>query len=328
MLGKKARTENRTTTPSGQLRSLYLKLRAPIAFLGALLGCAYLALAGNPLGWGLGLLVLVGMAGHRSARSLAQLFGGKGGGWSKRYTNETVIALVLLAALYIFTQQSLFALFAFIALLYLLAGELLPSGGSPSEVRTSIEEAVVALVVALAAWFLLSFVLQTASPLNVVTSCSMQPALDRGDFILLQGGEVKVPVYSTPLRLDQLRVTVERVPCTVNGESSSCDGVLEVGGQKFPISRENDILVYVPEPRITDYIIHRAALAIDANGTWYYLTKGDNNQLLDQPVVHPVRQESVQGKVLFRIPLLGYLKLLLFMQFGQPAGCDTAVRMA
>jgi hypothetical protein len=302
------------------------KYRAPLSFAVAFLGAAYLGFTGNPLGWGLAFLVLFGAAAYRSADRVARAVGPKGLAWIRRYTRQALVALALLAALYIVTQFALFALLAFIALLYLLAGELLPSSGSAREVRAGIEEAVVALAAAIAAWFLLSLALQTGSPLNVVTSCSMRPVLDRGDLILLQGGAVRAPVYLTDARLDQLRVTVERTDCLVNGERALCDGVLVVGDQRFPLSRENDILVFEPEPRITDLIIHRAALAIDAAGSRYYLTKGDNNQRVDQPALRPVRAERVQGKVLFRIPYAGYLKLLLFLQFDEPEGCRTEVR--
>lgn len=321
MKGEKARQETRHAL--GQSR-----LRAPMAFLFGFLCCAYLGFTGLQLGWLLAALIVLLAVAHRFAESLSRAFGGSAGGWARRFSREALAALVLLAALYVFSREPFVGLLAFIALLYLLAGELVPGGGSASEIRSGIEETAVALDTALGLWLLLSLSLGTASPLNVVTSCSMRPALDRGDMIILQGGAVKAPLYSTDLPLEQLRVTVRRGECLVNGQSAPCDRVLEVGGQEFQLSTENDVVVYVPEPRITDLIIHRAALAIDAAGKNYYLTKGDNNQFLDQPAIRPVSESQVQGKVLLRIPLVGYLKLLMFMQFDNPEGCDTEVRQA
>jgi len=38
-----------------------------------------------------------------------------------------------------------------------------------------------------------------------------------------------------------------------------------------------------------------------------------------------VREEDLKGKVIFRIPILGYIKLLISgpQYYGEPEGCDT-----
>lgn len=301
--------------------------RAPAAFVIGLLGAGFLILSNNPLGWAVGALVLLALGTFLGAARISKLAGPSTRSWTKRYTHQATIALVLLAGIYIFTQQPLVALLAFITLLYLLVSELLPVGGSANEVRLAVEESLIALDTALIAWVVLSLVLATNTPLNVVTSCSMRPALDRGDLILLQGGLSNVHTIKTNKTFEALRITVTRAPCQINGNAALCDETLETEGQSVPISQQNDILVFVPKPRVTDLIIHRAALRIEAKGTTVYLTKGDNNQRLDQPILEPVRPEDIQGKVLFRIPLVGYLKLLLFLQFNEPEGCQLEVRM-
>lgn len=309
------------------IKDTWRKTRTPLAFAFAFISSIYLGASGNPLGWGLALLIAIGAAGHYFAKQLSAMMPkGISIRHNTNYTNFALVALGLFAAIYLVTKHPLFALLAFVALVYLLLSELFPSGkGSASELRAGIEEAVIALASAFAVWFLLSALLGTASPLNVVTSCSMQPALDRGDLIILHGGAVNAPVFTTSEPLEGLRATIRRVPCLVNGEQSLCDGPVTLGSQSFASLASNDVIVYEPEPRVTDFIIHRAVVGIDANGSRYYLTKGDNNQRMDQPTLRPVPQDRVQGRVFFRIPLVGYLKLLLFLQFANPEGCDTKV---
>ncbi len=53
--------------------------------------------------------------------------------------------------------------------------------------KKSIYEVGIALVAVLVAWVIVSFVLETSSPLNVVASCSMLPNLHRGDLVVLHG---------------------------------------------------------------------------------------------------------------------------------------------
>ncbi len=78
-----------------------------------------------------------------------------------------------------------------------------------------------------------------------------------------------------------------------------------------------DVIIYRPngEDRVNP-IIHRAMAYSDAD--LGYITKGDNNQLVDQQgyyqgigVIEPVRKEWIVGKALFSIPLLGYPALHL-----------------
>ena len=53
---------------------------------------------------------------------------------------------------------------------------------------------------------------------------------------------------------------------------------------------------------------------MEANdGTLLYRTKGDNNNVADAILV---REENVYGKVLFRIPKLGYVRWFLSTYFG------------
>ncbi len=62
--------------------------------------------------------------------------------------------------------------------------------------------------------------------------------------------------------------------------------------------------VYEPTP-----ISHRAIMKTMINGTYYVLTKGDNNYGYDQPPTDPskwVPETRIIGKVTFFIPYIGY----------------------
>jgi hypothetical protein len=62
---------------------------------------------------------------------------------------------------------------------------------------------------------------------------------------------------------------------------------------------------------------------VDASDGTFYLTKGDNNALVDQSAgIHAPGASAIHGKMLLRIPLVGYLKLLLFLQFDTPGNCQ------
>jgi len=222
-----------------------------------------------------------------------------------------------------------------------------------------IVELFVALAVAVAAWFAFGFVLQTDTPLNVVTSCSMLPNLERGDLIVLQGGGVSAQEVQIDANLSgasyesnpyyitggesRLAVMFTDVvvggsqpfsyplrSCTLRNRSGSeqavpCAPIVQYGNANYS-SAGNDVIVYNPEPRIYGLIIHRALLRLKADDGYYYLTKGDNNQFADQRTgIQLVPASDVKGKVLLRIPLLGYLKLFFFLQIEEPKGCDAVL---
>jgi len=64
------------------------------------------------------------------------------------------------------------------------------TGGLGNEVK----ETVLAILVAAALWYGGGWLLNTAVPLDAVVSCSMLPALNRGDMLVLHGGEVEAPI--------------------------------------------------------------------------------------------------------------------------------------
>ncbi len=78
-----------------------------------------------------------------------------------------------------------------------------------------------------------------------------------------------------------------------------------------------DVILYKPNGDTSVHpIIHRAVIWYDNTTTPGYITKGDNNPIVDQDayyqnvgVIHPVKKEWVIGKAVFSVPYLGYLFL-------------------
>lgn len=103
-----------------------------------------------------------------------------------------------------------------------------------------------------------------------------------------------------------------------------CLSHVEFRGKDYYTNISNDVIVYQPGSddlyaNVGD-IVHRLFFRINVNGERYYLTKGDNNPIFDIQVMncnypgirnHPIPEENVKGKVIARVPYLGYLKLFI-----------------
>ena len=108
---------------------------------------------------------------------------------------------------------------------------------------------------------------------------------------------------------------------------------ITVNGHQMTGDANNSIVVYQTVPQdffyqLGDrYIVHRVYAIINASGTYYTLTKGDNNPGLDlQYGNYPANLTYVQGKVVADVPYLGYLRLILSNNFNQPAGCNSYIQ--
>lgn len=113
-----------------------------------------------------------------------------------------------------------------------------------------------------------------------------------------------------------------------------CLEYAEFKGEKYYANLSHDTIVYMaPSGDLYSYvgdIVHRAFFKIDVDGDKYYLTKGDNNPIMDLQVAgcsnpeimnHPVPEKNVKGKVIARIPYLGYLKLLISGYWEEDSQC-------
>lgn len=287
------------------------------------------------------------------------------GGLEKIFSPTVVLATFMVLALagYVLFQHWFFGLTVFVLIIALFATDLFYSGkGKRISWKQSFTELVVALAAAGAAWLALCFVLNTSSPLNVVTSCSMVPVLERGDFIILQGGEVNAPevvvneflsnaasnpvpsirtlyagklgkqyllYYTTVVNGGDLLNYSFRECLVETSDKPAVDACFEsasIKGIEFYSNKSNDVIVYDAVPEKYGLIIHRVIVKVRAPDGVFYLTKGDNNLFADQQSgIALVPQQRVKGKVLLRIPYVGFLKLFLFMQFEPPPGCGQRI---
>ncbi|MDE1860544.1 MAG: S26 family signal peptidase [Candidatus Micrarchaeota archaeon] len=131
-------------------------------------------------------------------------------------------------------------------------------------------------------------------------------------------------------KLIQYNFTVSRV--AISGQQSANEVVtspIRINGQPIIENYSNPIIVYSTTSRDffpKEDIIHRVYAAIHSGGSYYLLTKGDNNPGLDMEYAnYPVNQSDVVGYVVARVPVVGYLKLILSGQLSSVEGCNQTI---
>ncbi|MGC8652253.1 MAG: hypothetical protein ACP5UH_03320 [Candidatus Micrarchaeia archaeon] len=104
---------------------------------------------------------------------------------------------------------------------------------------------------------------------------------------------------------------------------------ITIAGNTIIGDRGNSVIVYKTVPADSfyqegdAYIVHRIYAIINVSGSYYVLTKGDNNPGLDiQYGNYPIPLSNVEGKVIASVPYIGYLKLILSNSFSRPLGCN------
>jgi len=264
--------------------------------------------------------------------------------------NIVLYLLVLSFLAFLLTKSILFAVLTGASIIFLFVLDILV-GVQHHGISKELIEVGIAAVFALAVWFGLTFALNTSSPISAIVSCSMLPAYERGDMILLQGvpmSEIKAPEIQVSQDILDSVVRSTHVPCgstqfgidyicsncirTDNNKQEryiQCAKVITVAGQLVNENLSNDVIVYTPQPTISKFqgdIIHRAYVKLTAGNRTVLLTKGDNNNYFDSSMFGAVPKENVKGKVLLRIPYLGYLKLFISGYFSEPEGCDTVLQ--
>ncbi|MEM3555441.1 MAG: hypothetical protein QXF56_01850 [Candidatus Micrarchaeia archaeon] len=139
--------------------------------------------------------------------------------------------------------------------------------------------------------------------------------------------------------------------CTLKGKeevlNSVCVRSVTIKGEEFEENFGNDVIVYEPEQNsvFQSLTIHRVLVRVSVERKEYYLTKGDNNEILDVQAPgyvvksgnecrffsdsrkenKPVEKGRIHGSVIARIPYLGYLKLFLWGYVEVPQGCGTVI---
>ena len=117
----------------------------------------------------------------------------------------------------------------------------------------------------------------------------------------------------------------------------ACIVSLKYKEKEYKIEKKGDVVVYIPKQSDLFYqmlkggdIIHRAIVKLEAPSGVYYLTKGDNNNVFDMQFYYPlynkknsvVNQNQIKGKMIGKIPFLGYYKLFLIGSFEESDFCS------
>lgn len=110
-------------------------------------------------------------------------------------------------------------------------------------------------------------------------------------------------------------------------------------GDEYLTNFSNDVIVYGPPPTDLYYylqgdVVHRVMFKINSEGETYYITRGDNNPVLDiqsyyygaDLANHPVPDKFSRGKVIARVPFLGYFKLFIHGYFEEYEQCRTQLQ--
>lgn len=128
-----------------------------------------------------------------------------------------------------------------------------------------------------------------------------------------------------------------KCPIKMDGKNAyqPCLESVQFKGHNFLTNFSNDVIIYKPKQgdlySFVGDIVHRVFFEINVDGKKYYITRGDNNPILDTQVFDhksgignsPVASENVKGKVIFRIPYLGYFKLFISGFFNEDSQCST-----
>jgi len=267
--------------------------------------------------------------------------------------NVFIILLVLSFVAFLFTRHVAFAITTGLFLVGVFVVDVL-AGVQRHGLSKEVIELGVAIIIALVVWNGLSYALGTSSPVSAIVSCSMLPSYERGDMILLRGvplDDIKAPIVTMTESEWSPVESSTHVPCgvfgpieyicsqtcerkTLNGEDagiSQCATSIIINNQFVAENLENDVIVYAAPPNrfgLQGDIIHRvfAKINLTDSGRTLFIMKGDNNDLFDAVNFLVIDQESVKGKVLTRIPYLGFLKLFISGSFSAPAGCETVLQ--
>ncbi|MEM2174715.1 MAG: hypothetical protein QXI58_03730 [Candidatus Micrarchaeia archaeon] len=266
-------------------------------------------------------------------------------------TNFFVYSLIISFVLFIiFRNHAVSVLFAFlsgISLILIFVIDVLV-GVKTHGIKKEIVEIAKAAAFAVGIVIILMVILGTnIVPVSAIYSCSLLPRYERGDMVIIK--KVNMSEINAPeIELSEEEfneIYNSRPSCNsygiINYKCSICERInsknkqhigytvcireLEIKGRVFEENFSNDVVVYQAETydgKKGMEIIHRVFLKMKVKDKYYLLMKGDNNDGPDNSYFKPVSEENYRGKVILRIPLIGYLKLFLSLSFTEPKGCE------
>ena len=185
---------------------------------------------------------------------------------------------------------------------------------------------VLALVLAFGILQTSGTVMDTEQPVVSVVSCSMYPEYDRGDVMIVNGAdfediqEDEVIVFDVPLKAsisidgENYNLSEDSIETSI-GEArvtsvKDRNAVIEINGEPYQMTEGGTYSIEGLNVELTDVsgvdipVVHR----VIQKGDNSLETKGDNNpgQLEFEKDIRP---DQVYGRVFFRIPKIGSLKL-------------------
>lgn len=188
----------------------------------------------------------------------------------------------------------------------------------PSELRSLLSDVITGLAIVLIIGGLLFFFTGIWPPMVSVESGSMEPHMERGDLIVVMETERYSPAYSSDIGV-------------VTAQTGTQEEYSKFGSA-------GDVIVYTPNGSETRTpVIHRAMFQVNESEDWTekansrylpsdsctqvpncpaptdgFITKGDANPYYDQAVEisDPVKNEWITAKAEFKIPYLGYVRLI------------------
>lgn len=123
------------------------------------------------------------------------------------------------------------------------------------------------------------------------------------------------------------------------GITTPCLTSVDFRGVPHYPNAEHDTIVYGPAQgdlySLAGDIIHRLYFKVKVGDSTYYLTKGDNNPVMDiqeysysrEMGNSPPGDSQYKGKVIGRIPYIGYLKLFISGFFSETTNCDSTLEL-
>ncbi len=170
--------------------------------------------------------------------------------------------------------------------------------------------------------FVLVFLLGSSSPIVIVYSGSMEPVLYRGDVVFLgSAASLELKTVDLPFPISGKRLSeFAEIGVASSEKFGFRQAGLRINNKDYGFDASGPIVVYYSVLRKQD-IIHRAVLRLRAQDGDFLITFGDNNGRIDADcktgtgeciVASPMPLGQAKGKYLFHVPLLGYVKLLVF----------------
>jgi len=107
-------------------------------------------------------------------------------------------------------------------------------------------------------------------------------------------------------------VSESMVPTLQVGDLLVVQGVVDASGINA-VPKTGDVIVFRKPTDPSEFIVHRAIDKFHGGDQWFFITQGDNNP---GPDSWKVPESDVIGRVVGRVPLLGYLKIFLGSPWG------------